>query len=268
MLNDTDYKRIESEIASDESPVGIDAKKTHVMILAKLESIERRLDQIERRRGPTDGVAPEMRSVAENGVAALTDTFDETVDRFAKSGIDVDERGRQALSLLEKLTQPDVLTALGRIVERTEALEPLTEFAIHGPNAMAALTDTFDEEVARAAESGVDVDAALRNGLMAILYLGQRISTKELEALGTLLRSDVLHPSAVDVVGRLGCALVTAAESPLGSVGPFGAVSKLGNQDTRRSTAFLLEFAKQFGAALNGDGRACSAPNDGGAHNV
>lgn len=153
MLNDTDYKRIESEIASEASPVGIDAKKTHVMILAKLESIERRLDQIERRRGPTDGFVSEMPSVAENGVAAITDTFDEAVDRFAKSGIDVDKRGRHALSLLEKLTHPDILTALGRIVERAEALEPLTEFAIHGPNALAALTDTFDEEVARAAEA-------------------------------------------------------------------------------------------------------------------
>lgn len=267
-MNEAEYKRIEDTIASDESPVGIDAKKTHVMILAKLEAIERRLDQIERHRAPADGVAPQGRKAAENGVAALTDTFDDAVGRLAKSGIDVDDRGRHSLMLLEKLTRPEVLTALGQIVERAELLEPLTEFAIHGPNALAALVDTFDEEVARAAEKGVDVDAALRNGLTAILYLGQRISTKELEALGTLLRSDVLHPSAVDIVGRLGCALVTAAESPLGSVGPIGAVSRLGNQDTRRSTAFLLQFAKQFGAALNDDGRACTAPIDGDTRNV
>lgn len=46
-----DLARIEAEIASDESPVGIDAKKTHVMILAKLESLERRLARMEEKLG-------------------------------------------------------------------------------------------------------------------------------------------------------------------------------------------------------------------------
>lgn len=54
------YERIAREIASDESPVGIDAKKTHIMILLKLEELEKRLDRIEQqlaagrpRSGPT-----------------------------------------------------------------------------------------------------------------------------------------------------------------------------------------------------------------------
>ena len=55
---------------------------------------------------------------------------------------------------------------------------------------------------------------------------------------------------AVDVVGRLGRALVEASDAPSGSVGPIGAISKLGNNDTKRSTAFVLEFARRFGAAL------------------
>ncbi len=43
----SEYERIAAEITSDDSPVGIDAKKTHVMILAKLEGLERRLARIE-----------------------------------------------------------------------------------------------------------------------------------------------------------------------------------------------------------------------------
>lgn len=43
-----DYERIESEITSDASPVGIDAKKTHVMILMRLEDLSRRLERLER----------------------------------------------------------------------------------------------------------------------------------------------------------------------------------------------------------------------------
>jgi hypothetical protein len=53
-----DYERIEGEIASDASPVGIDARKTHVMILMKLEDLDRRLERLERgmltERPPTD----------------------------------------------------------------------------------------------------------------------------------------------------------------------------------------------------------------------
>ncbi len=38
-----DYDRIAALISSDTSPVGIDAKKTHVIILHKLMEIEKRL---------------------------------------------------------------------------------------------------------------------------------------------------------------------------------------------------------------------------------
>ncbi len=42
-----EYERIAEEIASDESPVGIDAKKTHIIILHKLMAIEERLAKLE-----------------------------------------------------------------------------------------------------------------------------------------------------------------------------------------------------------------------------
>ena len=41
------YQAIENEIASDSSPVGIDAKKTHIMILHQLREIDERLKRIE-----------------------------------------------------------------------------------------------------------------------------------------------------------------------------------------------------------------------------
>lgn len=45
--NGSEAERIEKLIASDASPVGIDAKKTHVLIIQKLLEIERRLERIE-----------------------------------------------------------------------------------------------------------------------------------------------------------------------------------------------------------------------------
>ena len=44
-------RAIEQEIASDISPVGIDAKKTHVIIIHQLRKIEERLTRIEESLG-------------------------------------------------------------------------------------------------------------------------------------------------------------------------------------------------------------------------
>ena len=46
-IPEKDYQRIAEAIHSDQSPVGIDAKRTHVMILHKLEQIEARLRRLE-----------------------------------------------------------------------------------------------------------------------------------------------------------------------------------------------------------------------------
>ena len=43
------YDSIAKMIHSDDSPVGIDAKKTHIYIIAKLQEIEKRLAALEKR---------------------------------------------------------------------------------------------------------------------------------------------------------------------------------------------------------------------------
>ena len=42
-----EFQQILDKIKSEESPVGIDAGKTHVLILHKLLDIEKRLDELE-----------------------------------------------------------------------------------------------------------------------------------------------------------------------------------------------------------------------------
>ena len=44
-----EYKEIEKMIASEESVVGIDAKKTHIIIIQKLMELDERLDRIEKK---------------------------------------------------------------------------------------------------------------------------------------------------------------------------------------------------------------------------
>ena len=43
------YESIAAEIQSENSPVGIDAKKTHIIILDKLLKIEKRLESLEKK---------------------------------------------------------------------------------------------------------------------------------------------------------------------------------------------------------------------------
>ena len=46
-IPDEEYEEILKQIKSDDSPVGIDAGKTHVLILYKLLEIENRLERLE-----------------------------------------------------------------------------------------------------------------------------------------------------------------------------------------------------------------------------
>ncbi len=54
-----DFERIASEISSADSVVGIDARKTHIMILHLLEDIQQRLQRLEHRINTT--TSPESR---------------------------------------------------------------------------------------------------------------------------------------------------------------------------------------------------------------
>ena len=50
-IDEKTYEEIAAMIHSEESPVGIDAKKTHIYILYKLNQIEKRLEAIEGVKG-------------------------------------------------------------------------------------------------------------------------------------------------------------------------------------------------------------------------
>ena len=47
-IDEKDYNEIAKVIHSDKSPVGIDAKKTHILILNKLQELCDRMDRIEK----------------------------------------------------------------------------------------------------------------------------------------------------------------------------------------------------------------------------
>ena len=48
-ISNEDFERIAAAIHSDNSPVGIDAKKTHVMLIYMVERLQEKLDAVEKR---------------------------------------------------------------------------------------------------------------------------------------------------------------------------------------------------------------------------
>ena len=50
-IDQATYDAIAKLIHSDTSPVGIDAKKTHIIIIQKLDEITKRLERLEKQMG-------------------------------------------------------------------------------------------------------------------------------------------------------------------------------------------------------------------------
>ena len=106
-----------------------------------LEQIVARLDRLEQRVEAIGALVEQ----APAALAAVTDTVDEAAAQIAASGPSVDERLRAALTLADKLSRPGTVEALGRIVDRLEALEPLIGALeqLPGMAAMAAVADGY-----------------------------------------------------------------------------------------------------------------------------
>ncbi|MCA9545861.1 MAG: DUF1641 domain-containing protein [Myxococcales bacterium] len=129
-----------------------------------LEQIVARLDRLEQRVEAIGALVEQ----APAALAAVTDTVDEAAAQIAASGPSVDERLRAALTLADKLSRPGTVEALGRIVDRLEALEPLIGALEQLPGMAAMAVDFFDELSRGAQAAGIDLDARLK-GLQALI---------------------------------------------------------------------------------------------------
>jgi hypothetical protein len=150
---------------------------THPTIEEVLARIEARLTAIETK---IDSVWKASAMVPDI-VATVTDSVDGAIQSMQQRGIDVDERMRALLSLLERLTEPNTLRALESLVTLGESV----------PHLIATITDTVDEFAQRAQEPGLDIDERAR----LLLAAAERLTSPEaLDALQLILsRLDALQ---------------------------------------------------------------------------
>ena len=247
MLDDELTRAAERGVVFDEragEALRLAEKLTEPETVDVLAALIDRLDRLEQLAALADQLP--------DAAMITVDSIDEALTRAAERGVVLDERAREGLLLLEKMTEPDTAKALGAVLERAEHLERLAELAESAPDVIATVVDMLDAEYARAAEKGYDPERLLRQTIGSLGRLGELFQSDEFEAL---LDSGVLDPEALEAVGSLGSALVESQkEAQRGETpqrGIFGVIGALRDPDVQRAIGFVMSFAKKFGRALN-----------------
>ncbi|MCA9149842.1 MAG: DUF1641 domain-containing protein [Planctomycetales bacterium] len=227
-----------------------------------VDALQRLLDRSDQLNRALDAVAE-----LPNLIAIATDVFDATVKQAAEQGVDVQARAGGLLGLLKQLTEPANLQALNAVVTRLPQLAQAAALLDELPNLLAIATDVFDEWVMQLKADGIELEASVRNGLQAMLYLGGQIQREELDRLGYLLKSGVLSQYSVETVGMAGSALSSCrrgtCEHPVPKrVGLLGMLGALRDPNTQRTLSFALQFSKCFGSILQEKHSTSSSSSD------
>lgn len=136
------------------------------------------------------------------------------------------------------------------IADVAEGLRPLIAVARQSPGFVAVLMDSFDEAMRVAHDKGIDVERGLLNGAEAALRFGATMDAERVRELDALLKSGVLAPSTLQIIGQLGSALTETAAVPPPPTGVLGLLKAFGQPDVQRALGFLVTFAERFGRRL------------------
>ena len=136
------------------------------------------------------------------------------------------------------------------IAEVADGLRPLIALAHQAPAFVAVLMDSFDEAMRTASDNGIDVERGLLNGAEAALRFGATMDAERVRELDALLKSGVLAPGTLRIIGELGRALTETAAAPPATAGVLGLLKALGQPDVQRALGFLVTFAERFGRRL------------------
>ncbi|MCG8418625.1 MAG: DUF1641 domain-containing protein [Proteobacteria bacterium] len=209
---------------------GLDAR------LGRIESsLERISTLLETRVAPLIDQAPAL-------VATVTDIADEVVDRAAQRGVAVDQWVREGAHLLTEITEPANMAALGRLAGHTGAA---ADAATAAPGAIAAAVDTFDEALARAAERGIDVEAAVSAAIDVVGRLARMLAAPEMQSI-----IDLLTPQSAAAAAALRDALNETREEPGGRAGILALFRATRDPEVQQALDFGIRLLKRLGRLM------------------
>ena len=221
-------------ITSSTARVG-NASSDLAAVLARLDA---RLERLER------GLAP-ITTFAEQA-PALAATVGDIVDERAAQLGDVEERVGALVDLVERLTRPQTLASLRKVVDVVES----------APSLVATAADVFDELMSEAANEGLDLTHLVDDSKRLAMGLLRLTTSPELRAL---MSSGMLDPRALITLGSVARTVVEANASEPPRVGMFGAVRALAHEDVQRALGFLLRVAGGFGRSLRREDKRLGA---------
>jgi uncharacterized protein YjgD (DUF1641 family) len=136
------------------------------------------------------------------------------------------------------------------IMEVADSLRPLIAVARQAPALIAILMDSFDEAMRTASDRGIDVERGLLNGAEAAVRFGAAMDADKVRELDALLKSGVLAPATLRIIGELGRALTETAAAPAAPAGVVQLLRALGQPDVQRALGFAVTFSENFGRRL------------------
>jgi len=219
------------------NPVTPTARAAAPDLAATLARIDARLERLERSLAPWSALAEHA--------PALAATVGDIVERAAQLG-DVEDRVKGLGDLLERLTRPQTLASLRRVVDVAES----------APDLVATAADVFDELMLEASREGLDLTHLVDDTKRLAMGLLRLTTSPELRAL---MGSGMLDPRALTTLGSVARTVVEANETEPPRVGMFGAVRALGSEDVQRALGFLLRVAGGFGRSLRREDKRLGA---------
>lgn len=179
-------------------------------LLEALGRIEVRIARLEDTVAPVQAASHQAPGV----VAAVVDTVD---GHLAALG-DADARVTAAIALLSRVTRPDTLATLERLLDALPALERAAGLSKDAPGFVAAAVDSIDGLMGRVVDAGID--------------------------------PHLVGSAALDVSAAAARALVETRATRPEPVGVFGVLGALSDPEVQAALGFLLNFARRFGAHL------------------
>lgn len=137
--------------------------------------------------------------------------------------------------------------SIGRTVD---ALKPLVALAEQAPAIAGMIGDSADDLARTAAEAGVDLERGVIQGATAALRFGATMDADKVTSIEALLKSGVLDPKALRIVGGMAYALAESASAEPARMGPAALLGALRRPDVQRALGFLITFAERFGRGL------------------
>jgi hypothetical protein len=134
------------------------------------------------------------------------------------------------------------------LLKKIDSLEPLFKSYDTLPNTLAVMVDSFDEMYKNATRSGVDIESLIKQTSDTALRLNELLKSDELKSL---MKSGVLNPKTVYLVGQAGCALANCKDDQPERVGILGILKAIWSRDLQKAVGFLICFGKRFGHLLD-----------------